>query len=126
MLIKWKIVTLGVIVALILAYIIPIFTGLAEIGAFIGFLIGTVYVGYAVGANLKEGALNGLVVGFLVIIISLFMVVGSIWAFMGMDSETIFYTLYAIIFYIIAGAIAGFIGSLIKRSRTPKGNPTSN
>ena len=126
MLIKWKIVTLGVIVALILAYIIPIFTGLAEIGAFIGFFIGTVYVGYAVGANLKEGALIGVVVGFLVIIISLFMVVGSIWAFMGMDSETIFYTLYAIIFYIIAGAVIGFIGSLIKRSKTPKGNPSSN
>lgn len=125
--IKWKIVTLGVIIAFILAYtipLIPFFTGLGEIGAFMGFVIATVYVGYAVGADFKNGALNGMLVGLIISIIIQVLIYNG--AFLGLTNELVSYLVYVIIFYAIAGAIAGFIGSLIKRSRTPKGNPTSD
>lgn len=125
--IKWKIVALGAIIAFILAYtipLIPFFTGLGEIGAFMGFVIATVYVGYAVGADFKNGALNGMLVGLIISVIIQVLIYNG--AFLGLTNEMVSYLVYVIIFYAIAGAIAGFIGSLIKRSRTPKGNPTSD
>jgi hypothetical protein len=125
--IEWKTLIIGVIAALILAYIIPLFAGLGEIGAFIGFVIATVYVGYAVGADFKNGALNGMLVGIIISIISEIQVLTYNGAFLvGLTNEMISYLVYVVIFYAIAGSITGFIGSLIKRSRTPKGNITSD
>jgi hypothetical protein len=127
--IKWKTLIIGVIIAFILAYtipLIPFFTGLGEIGAFMGFVIATVYVGYAVGADFKNGALNGMLVGIIISLISEIQVLIYNGVFLGLTNEMVSYLLYVVIFYAIAGAIAGFIGSLIKRSRTPKGNTASD
>jgi hypothetical protein len=83
-------------------------------------------VGYVAGADLKNGVFNGVLVEFIVKLLMKSCILVSMGPFLGLTNEMISYLIYVIIFYAISGSITGFIGSLIKRSRTPKGDTTSD
>lgn len=63
---KWK----SIICGILLAFLLSILFSLAGHDIYlIGFLMATIYVGYTVGGNYKNGAIHGIVVGVIVAVI---------------------------------------------------------
>ena len=115
--IKWTPVIVGLLLAIILGLLFGMFISWGDI---LGYLIATIFVGYLVGGDYKNGAVHGALVGVDASIIIL------ILSLLGWDgllaSDVIITGLGAIIIVIILaliiggffGVIGGLIGVLIK------------
>lgn len=112
--IKWINVLIGVIIALILVIIFSNLIG--QFGAFTGLILASIYVGYTVGGNYTNGAVNSAAVGVLseIIVITLLVTVFGDIPARFVDILT-FFIMGALINGII-GAFGGIIGIFIKGS----------
>ncbi len=113
--INWKVIVIGVILAIILS----IFFGAGGgIIGFLGMLIAGIAVGYMVDVNMKNGAIHGAITGVItgiiltvVTIILSLVISGSMGAALGLSA--IAELIVSIIIFTILGAIGGVIGAII-------------
>lgn len=115
--IKWKPVTIGLVTAVVIGVVLGILTSWGDL---MGYLIGSAVVAYLVGGNYKNGAVHGIIVGFLGVAVVL--VVGlmgmsvanatNLFLDVGIALATVM--IITIIIGAITGAIGGIIGILIK------------
>lgn len=112
MYINWKTVIIGLIITIILSAIIPK-------GGIFALILATIYVGYAIGGNYRNGAINGAIVGVILSIIAGILTdyISGI-LFEGFSFIIVFLFVIGAITYGIIGAIGGIIGIFIKKRRT--------
>jgi len=115
--IKWKPVTIGLVVAIVIGLILGILTSWGDL---LGYLIGSVVVAYMVGGDYKNGAIHGVIVGLVaavvVLILSLFglSVVYTNNLFLAGWIALTSILILAIVIGGITGAFGGIIGILLK------------
>jgi hypothetical protein len=120
--INWKTILIGSVLAVILNLF---FSLVVPLGGFVGLLAATIYVGYKVGGEYRNGVNHGAIVGVIsAIIIEIvnLILMGSIQleVFIGGEVDAFITTLLlGIIVMGIIGAIGGFIGAF-------KGSKSSN
>jgi hypothetical protein len=95
-----------------------------EAGALIGYLLGTIYVGYAVGGDYKNAAIHGALAAFLVTIFGPISIDLSILLtsaitqrtieIITLDASLFVYLLKIIVINVIIGLIGGALGFLLK------------
>jgi len=115
--VKWTPVIIGLLLAIILGLLFGMFISWGDI---LGYLIATIFVGYSVGGDYKNGAIHGALVGVDAAIIVLILSLLGLGALLA--SNVIITGLEAIIIVIILaliiggifGVIGGIIGVLIK------------
>lgn len=119
--INWKQVFIGFILIFILSVIFSIM--IYGPGAMIGYLVGTIYIGYAVGGDHKNTAIHGALTSFLVAIfgaitITLMLMLGSSIIAHTLDlsifdASLLLYLISNIAQYTVVGVIGGIIGGII-------------
>jgi hypothetical protein len=119
--IKWNTVIIGIVIAFVLNFALSMFAG--ALGGIIAYLLTTIYIGYKVGGDYRNGAVHGAIVGF--VAYSLVHIIGGIVIVIntGVLSGGFDFLVIVSIGVILAGiegAIGGSIGVLIKRSRSSK------
>ena len=118
--ISWKNIIIGLVLAIILGNLLSMVTALSS---YIGFLLATIYVGYAVEGDYKNGAVNGALVGVIAaIIIGIITMVTSGVLAEGFTFILPVLLLIGAVVYGIIGAVGGIIGIFIKEMRSSKVN----
>jgi hypothetical protein len=100
--VRWNTVLIGVVIAIILGFLLRL---VSPSGAFIGFLIATIYVGYMIGGDYLNGAVNGALVGIVAAIVLFILALIGFGVASGLPD---------IIILTVIGAIGGVIGVLIR------------
>jgi hypothetical protein len=115
--INWKVVIIGLLILLTLEIIR--YTVFGAFGGIIEYLLATIYVGYAVGGDYRNGAVHGALLGIIFVMISEILLIvlirGLIEEFIVM---IVFLTLFRAISFGIIGLIGGIIGTFIKKSKS--------
>jgi hypothetical protein len=106
--VNWKNVIIGSAIGFILLFIFP-----TPVGSMIAILLATIYVGFAVGGNYKNGAFNGVITGIIIAIIQ--GVTVSYYFTMFIFSNLVFLILILGITYGIIGIVGGVIGIRIDK-----------
>ena len=118
--INWKNIIIGLVLAIILGNLLSMVTGLSS---YIGFLLATIYVGYAVGGDYTNGAINGALVGVIAaIIVGIIVMITSGVLAEGFTFILPVLLLMGAVVYGIVGAVGGIIGIFIKERRSSKGS----
>lgn len=110
-----KNIIIGTAAALVLLFVFGII--IPTIGGFLALIIAGIFVGYLVNSDLKNGAMNGALVGLftgIIIIILVFFRAGGSNSILG---GVIILTLGLIGAYVILGLVGGLIGGIIKSKR---------
>jgi hypothetical protein len=115
--VDWKPVLIGLIIAVLIGTILGILTSWGDL---LGYLVGSIFVGYSVAGNYKVGAFHGMIVGvFAAAVVLLLSLLGwgglyatYVVAAGGMAIVTVL--IFAIILGVIVGAVGGIIGVYIK------------
>lgn len=112
---KWKPIIIGVIMMIAFYAVSSIISGLNI--TLPAFLLVAIFVGFMVGGQIKDGAINGTIFGLLAgVVISLFMVITYVvegyGAYLGfvLNSLLVFFVLE-----IIIAAAGGLLGALVRR-----------
>lgn len=113
--IKWKIVVIGLVLALISQIILSMF--FRSLGGFIGYFLATICVGYAVGEDYWTAAIHGAIVSIIISIFDGILLLIHTGILVGVEF-TLFIVLFGIIIDGIIGALGGVTGFFIKQSRS--------
>ncbi len=115
----------GIILAIILATLFKMIAG--SWGEYAGLLLATVYVGFSVSGNYKNGTIHGVLVGIIAAIITVILAVMGFKALLGITETTVGpdIMIMLIIVWAIIGAAGGTIGVIIKESGTSKEKPVA-
>lgn len=100
---------IGLIIAIFLAYIIPI-----TIGSLIAVFLGAMYVGYMIEKNYKEGIFNGVILGVLYAIFAAIATSYIMNYHFESISELTIWILGLMILYVVCGVFGGIFGTFIK------------
>ena len=131
--INWKILIIGLILAIILSKIIG-FTGLILgstagiwwnfIGQVIGYILATIYVGYTVGGDYINGGIYGAficVIGGIIGGILSIIIYSAVFGAFEVTIGSVIGLIPDAILYGIVGSIGGIIGTIIKILGSTKG-----
>jgi Family of unknown function (DUF5518) len=110
--IKWTPVIVGLLLAIILGLLFGMFISWGDI---LGYLIATIFVGYLVGGDYKNGAIHGALVG---VDASIIILILSLLGLDGLLASNVIITglgviIIVIILALIIGGFFGVIGGLI-------------
>ncbi|HEX3012870.1 MAG TPA: DUF5518 domain-containing protein, partial [Methanobacterium sp.] len=96
-------------------------------GEYAGLLLATVYVGFSVSGNYKNGTIHGVLVGIIAAAITVILAVMGFKALLGITETTVApdIMIMLIIVWAIIGAAGGTIGVIIKESGTSKEKPVA-
>lgn len=115
----------GIILAIILATLFKMIAG--SWGEYAGLLLATVYVGFSVSGNYKNGTIHGVLVGIIAAAITVILAVMGFKALLGITETAVApdIMIMLIIVWAIIGAAGGTIGVIIKESGTSKEKPVA-
>jgi zinc-ribbon domain len=115
---------IGIIIGNLLLFILPTIIGdTLGIGSAFAIILTSIYIGYAVGGNYRNGAFNGAILGIILAIIYYIEYYYFNGTFIDFSAMVFALTLLFIaITFGIFGAVGGLIGIFIKGRRTSTGN----
>lgn len=105
---NWKNIIIGSAIGLILLFIFP-----TTLGSLTAIILATIYVGFTVGGNYKNGVFYGLITGIIIAIIQ--GVTVTYYYTMFIFSDLAFLILFLGISYGICGVLGGIIGIRIEK-----------
>lgn len=123
--IKLTPITSGIILSIVLATLFKMIAG--SWGEYTGLLLATIYVGFSVSGNYKNGPIYGALVGIIGAIITEILAIVGFKSLLGIVEVSLGLDVLVmlVIAWAITGAIGGTIGIIIKGSGTSEEKPVS-